>query len=101
LTSATVTFSSAVMCETRLNCWNTMQHSERMRAISRRGRRARRPRPCSAAHELSVDANLAPLVGLEEVDAAQQRALARAAGAEHPANRPLGHRQGDAVDDAA
>src|SRR5262249_57706075 len=53
------------------------------------------------AHELSVDPNLARFVGFEEVDAAQQRALARAAGAEHTANGALGHGQGDAVDDAA
>ena len=76
---ASITFSSTVICGHRLNCWNTMPISARTRARrgltarSALGRGDRRARPSRTR----------PVARLfQQRQAAQQRRLARAAGAD-------------------
>ena len=81
---ASMTLPSTVMCGHRLNCWNTMPRSRRIRLISdERPRLALAARIAAIAQRLAVDEDVAGRRRLEVVDAAQERALARAAGADH------------------
>ena len=80
-TGPSIMFSSTVMCGNRLNCWNTMPMRARCRVTCRCRSSCSRP-PSSAvvpvADELAVDLDEPGVRLLQVVDAAQQRALARA-----------------------
>ena len=65
--------SSTVRCGNRLNCWNTIPTSERILSMLRR----------SLRQLDAVDDDVAALVDLESVDAADERRLAGAGRAEH------------------
>ena len=72
-----MTFSAAVRWGNRLNIWKTIPVSARIRASSRSGAHAP-AREVPVADLLAVDPDRAAIVGLEEVDAAQERGLAAA-----------------------
>ena len=80
-----MTFSSAVMCGNRLNCWNTIPVWMRTLRICSRLRRVRWPPPRRCAGDLDR------AVGgvLEEVHAAQQGGLAGSGPAEDDDDLPL------------
>ena len=66
------TFSSALLCGKRLNCWNTIPTRRRTKSM-----------PSTASLpviSLALEQDPTLLWGLEQVDAAQQRRLARARG---------------------
>ena len=77
-TGASMTFSSAVRCGNRLNRWNTMPMSRRWRRDLASPQLVQLAARAAVADQLAVDADLAAVDALEVVDAAQERALARA-----------------------
>ena len=87
LRGASVTLRSTVMCGNRLNAWNTMPMRRRTRLTST-------PRPVISSP--SIQMRPASIV-LEQVDAAQQRRLARPGGADQAHDLVLGDGQVDAA----
>ncbi len=79
-----MTFSSTVLWDQRLKLWNTMPRRERMRSTWRAiGRPTAVPfRRRTMRDRFAADRDLAGVRRLQHVDAAQQRGLARAGGAE-------------------
>ena len=95
---ASMTLPSTVMCGHRLNCWNTMPRSRRIAVdLGERARLALPARVDARSERLAVDEDLAGGRRLEVVDAAQQRALARAAGADHADHAAAMHVERDAL----
>ena len=81
---ASMTFSSTVMWDHRLKLWNTMPSSARMRSTCRRSSGMAWPlRRRTHADDFAADRDAPGIRRLQQVDAAQERALARAAGADH------------------
>ena len=74
------TFSSALLCGNRLNCWNTIPTRRRTKS------RSSPVRP-STRDLLPLQQDAALVGRLEQVDAAKQRGLAGAAGTEHAHDR--------------
>ena len=79
LARPSITLPAAVRCGNRLKLWNTIPVIERWRDSSRSPKRWRRPFTILIPDDFPVEHDVAVLEFLEEVDASQQRRLARAA----------------------
>ena len=92
---AMVTFCSAVRWGKRLNCWKTIPTRWRTKSSSQPASPV--PEPRSPADVVALEEDLALLRRLEQVDAAQQGALAGAARAEDADDFAFGDLEVDAA----